>query len=233
MDYFGIRPCNDEHDFKVLKANFKDKKALILKLKQTTDKGLVDVKSSIKQVEKSRQEERGGTRAAKKAKAAPKTDPLKTDKNVNILFAIETHEILAPIVVFATLADYKEKIQKDEFDINIGEAYIIENCDSLVEFANDRSVKTVIGVWKVQFPNRVKTLNMSTKATLSFQHDRQNRAHELLLQHAPDANFVLIPAEPKTALALMTRQVQMYAVLLEYIMIDKSLGQLNWNPLYD
>ena len=54
---FALQLCKTEHDFKSLKADFKNEKNLISKLKTAVDKGAADVKSSISKLE--------GERAAK------------------------------------------------------------------------------------------------------------------------------------------------------------------------
>jgi hypothetical protein len=214
----NLYSCSVEHDFKTEKTLFKADKSLITKMKVVLEKGIADVKGRLKNLDKDRtalkNKSLGITPPGKKVKVdgkKPETKgSAKKDGDSWALFTFDDGSIV-PVMAFDSEVDFKAALADGSFDSSVGMPYVIVNFGAATEFVADRSVKTSLGVFKVNFNTEEGATGRATKI---WTHDRRVKLREIMLGLAPQT-IVNFPIEPKTAQSVMTQQVQMYLCALD------------------
>ena len=96
-------------------------------------------------------------------------------------------------------------------DFEIGVPYVVELAPELAELAAEKTVKTSLSVFRVQFPASASYKDEG-RGQVAFTSDHKNKAREVTLNLAPKAcsRFTAPPSEADSVAVKMITQVSLF-----------------------
>ena len=206
---YDVNACQNEHEFKALKASAKDAKDLAIKFVAVVDRGIVDVKSCIKQGEAEflKKQTAAGQPAKKKAKL---NTPTKQGK-ATVPHVLVTERKHATFAQFASVEDFRQAIVDKTIDLDRGAPIHIVTTANIDAIVGDRSIKTLFGVFKAQFAGKTQEdPNDSKRGMTPVLHEKKTKLRELFLESTPPNRPVA--ENDRSSLGAMLQNVHFWGV---------------------